>query len=182
MDEEILKICRKNKERGFKFLIEQYQQPLYWHIRRMLPGHDDAEDVLQETFLRAYRHWGSFKGTSKLSTWLYKIATNEVLRFLDKNKQMAVSIDELDKENAVWQQVTDEMDEETAERLRMLQKAIQQLPEKQRLVFNLRYYDELDYAEISEILDTQVETLKTNFFYAKENIKKYIQKNYYARV
>lgn len=182
MDEEILRITHVDKEKGFRCLIETYQQPLYWHIRRMLSCHDDAEDVLQETFLRAYRHWNSFKGTSKLSTWLYKIATNEVLRFLDKNKQVLLSIDELGPEDrSIGLEDRDQEDEE-AERLIMLQKAIRQLPEKQKLVFNLRYYDELDYAEIAEILDTQIETLKTNFFYAKENIKKYIQKNYYERL
>ena len=161
MDEEILKIVHLDKDKGFKCLIERFQEPLYWHIRRMLTCHEDAEDVLQETFLRVYRHLGSFKGDSKLSTWLYKIATNEVLRFIEKHKQS---------------------DDDTAEQLVWLQKAIRHLPEKQRLVFNLRYYDELEYAEISEILNTQVETLKTNFHYAKENIKKYIQKNYYERL
>ena len=148
----------------------------------MLSNHDDTEDVLQETFLRAYRHWGSFKGTSKLSTWLYKIATNEVLRFLDKNRQTLLSIDEVDPEGRLAGVEDKEQEDEEHERLLILQKAIRQLPEKQRLVFNLRYYDELDYAEIAEILDTQIETLKTNFFYAKENIKKYIQKNYYERL
>ena len=182
MDEEILRITHVDKEKGFRCLIETYQQPLYWHIRRMLSNHDDTEDVLQETFLRAYRHWGSFKGTSKLSTWLYKIATNEVLRFLDKNRQTLLSIDEVDPEGRLAGVEDKEQEDEEHERLLILQKAIRQLPEKQRLVFNLRYYDELDYAEIAEILDTQIETLKTNFFYAKENIKKYIQKNYYERL
>lgn len=182
MDEEILKITHVDKEKGFRCLIETYQQPLYWHIRRMLPGHDDAEDVLQETFLRAYRHWGSFKGTSKLSTWLYKIATNEVLRFLERNKQTLLSIEEVDPDGRLGGVEDREQEDEETERLLIVQKAIRQLPEKQRLVFNLRYYDKLDYAEIAEILDTQVETLKTNFFYAKENIKKYIQKNYDERL
>ena len=177
MDEEILQIADKDKEKGFRCLIERYQEPLYWHIRRMLPGHDDAEDVLQETFLRVYRHWNSFKGESKLSTWLYKIATNETLRFIEKNRQTLLSLDEMGRESLA--DVPDESpDDDNRERLALLQKAIRQLPEKQRLVFNLRYYDELDYVDISEILDTQVETLKTNFFYAKENIKKYIQKHY----
>ncbi len=181
MDEEILKIAHVDKEKGFKCLIERYQEPLYWHIRRMLAGHDDAEDVLQETFFRAYRHWDSFKGESKLSTWLYKIATNEVLRFIEKHKQRMISLDDMEHEG-VSELPDSDADDETDERLLWLQKAIRQLPEKQRLVFNLRYYDELDYAEIAEILNTQVETLKTNFFYAKENIKKYIQKNYYERL
>lgn len=181
MDEEILQIADKDKEKGFRCLIERYQEPLYWHVRRMLPGHDDAEDVLQETFLRAYKHWGSFKGSSKLSTWLYKIATNEALRFLEKNKHTLLPLDDLEQVPEVeWQD--NEADAESAERLVVLQKAIRQLPERQRLVFNLRYYDELDYADISEILETQVETLKTNFFYAKENIKRYIQKYYDERI
>ncbi len=181
MDEEILKIVHLDKDKGFKCLIERFQEPLYWHIRRMLTCHEDAEDVLQETFLRAYRHLGSFKGDSKLSTWLYKIATNEVLRFIEKHKQTMVALDDLERQYAYEVQDSGS-DDDTAEQLVWLQKAIRHLPEKQRLVFNLRYYDELEYAEISEILNTQVETLKTNFHYAKENIKKYIQKNYYERL
>lgn len=181
MDEEILKIAHLDKDKGFKCLIERFQEPLYWHIRRMLTCHEDAEDVLQETFLRVYRHLGSFKGDSKLSTWLYKIATNEVLRFIEKHKQTMVALDDLERQYAYEVQDSGS-DDDTAEQLVWLQKAIRHLPEKQRLVFNLRYYDELEYAEISEILNTQVETLKTNFHYAKENIKKYIQKNYYERL
>lgn len=181
MDEEILKIAHLDKDKGFKCLIERFQEPLYWHIRRMLTCHEDAEDVLQETFLRAYRHLDSFKGDSKLSTWLYKIATNEVLRFIEKHKQTMVALDDLERQYAYEVQDSGS-DDDTAEQLVWLQKAIRHLPEKQRLVFNLRYYDELEYAEISEILNTQVETLKTNFHYAKENIKKYIQKNYYERL
>ncbi len=181
MDEEILKIVHLDKDKGFKCLIERFQEPLYWHIRRMLTCHEDAEDVLQETFLRAYRHLDSFKGDSKLSTWLYKIATNEVLRFIEKHKQTMVALDDLERQYAYEVQDSGS-DDDTAEQLVWLQKAIRHLPEKQRLVFNLRYYDELEYAEISEILNTQVETLKTNFHYAKENIKKYIQKNYYERL
>lgn len=178
MDEEILELYRVDKEKGFRCLIEHYQQPLYWYIRRMLNTHADTEDVLQETFLRVYRHWSSFKGTSKLSTWLYKIATNEALRFIEKNKQNTIPLDEIGNENVLCEFCGGEADEETAMQLMMLQNAVRSLPEKQKLVFNLRYYDEMDYADIAEVLDTQVETLKTNFFYAKENIKKYIQKNY----
>lgn len=162
-------------------MIEKYQEPLYWHIRRMLVRHEDAEDVLQETFLRVYRYMNTFKGNSKLSTWLYKIATNEVLRFVEKHKQDMLALDDLEREYACEMQDS-VADDDTAEQQVWLQKAIRHLPEKQRLVFNLRYYDELEYAEISEILNTQVETLKTNFHYAKENIKKYIQKNYYERL
>lgn len=180
-EEDILDVYRLDKDKGFRCLVERYQQPLYWHIRRMLINHDDTEDVLQETFLRVYKHWNSFKGACKFSTWLYKIATNEVLRFIERNKGNCISLEEINKEEQ--QYASDkETDMEKLEKMVALQKAIQNLPEKQRLVFNLRYYDELDYNEISIILDTQVETLKTNFFYAKENIKKYIQKYYYERI
>lgn len=180
-EEDILDVYRLDKDKGFRCLVERYQQPLYWHIRRMLINHDDTEDVLQETFLRVYKHWNSFKGACKLSTWLYKIATNEVLRFIERNKENFISLEEINKEEQ--QYASDkETDIEKLEKMVALQKAIQNLPEKQRLVFNLRYYNELDYNEISIILDTQVETLKTNFFYAKENIKKYIQKYYYERI
>ena len=116
MDEEILKIVHLDKDKGFKCLIERFQEPLYWHIRRMLTCHEDAEDVLQETFLRVYRHLGSFKGDSKLSTWLYKIATNEVLRFIEKHKQTMVALDDLERQYAYEVQDSGS-DDDTAEQL-----------------------------------------------------------------
>ena len=176
MDEEILKIVHLDKDKGFKCLIERFQEPLYWHIRRMLTCHEDAEDVLQETFLRVYRHLGSFKGDSKLSTWLYKIATNEVLRFIEKHKQTMVALDDLERQYAYEVQDSGS-DDDTAEQLVWLQKAIRHLPEKQRLVFNLRYYDELDYEQIARILEGTPEAMKVNYHYAKDKIKEYILNN-----
>ncbi len=173
-EEEIIELFRADKEKGFRCLINYFQEPIYWHIRRMLDNHDDTEDVLQETFLRVYKHWKLFKRTSKLSTWIYKIATNEVFRFLEHNKQTKISIEDVG--NEIWTQLdeTDDSSEEL-ERTLLLEKAIRRLPERQQLVFNLRYYDRMEYSEMAVVLNTQIETLKTNFFYAKENIKKYLQ-------
>ena len=182
-DPELVKRLRDSStcRTAFGEVIARYSEPLYWQIRRMVEDHDDANDLLQNTFMKAWSSIENFRGEAKLSTWLYKIATNEVLRFIEKHKQTMVALDDLERQYAYEVQDSGS-DDDTAEQLVWLQKAIRHLPEKQRLVFNLRYYDELEYAEISEILNTQVETLKTNIHYAKENIKKYIQKNYYERL
>ena len=148
-------------ESGFRMLVEKFQSPMYWHIRRMIISHDDAEDVLQETFIKIFRHLDDFRAESSLSTWIYRIATNECIRFLNRRKEEAVS-EYVDYDNAMEVK---------------FQQAILTLPEKQRLVFNLRYYDELKYEEISKITDTKVETLKANYYFAKEKIKEYMTNN-----
>ena len=151
-EDKIREVWASNPERGFKLLIDFFQQPIYWHIRRLVVSHEDAEDILQEVFIRVFRHLPQFREESSLGTWIYRIATNECLRFLNMRKEQAVS--------AV-----------------KFQQAILMLPEKQRVVFNLRYYDELEYEEISRITDTKVDTLKVNYHYAKEKIKEYMINN-----
>ena len=140
-EDKIREVWASNPERGFKLLIDFFQQPIYWHIRRLVVSHEDAEDILQEVFIRVFRHLPQFREESSLGTWIYRIATNE--------NEMAVKF----------------------------QQAILMLPEKQRVVFNLRYYDELEYEEISRITDTKVDTLKVNYHYAKEKIKEYMINN-----
>ena len=137
-------------------------------------SHEDAEDVLQEVFIRVYRNLGQFRGESSLSTWIYRIATNESLRLLNRRKdEEAIPAEEVQEELIGKLKASDYIDYENELAVKF-QEAILSLPEKQRLIFNLRYYDELDYEEISRILDSKVDTLKVNYHYAKEKIKEYI--------
>ena len=149
-ENKIREACSSDRERGFKMLMNSFQVPIYNYIRRLVVSHEDAEDVLQEVFIRIFRHIDQFREESSLSTWIYRIATNESLRLLNGRK-------DYENELAV-----------------KFQEAILSLPEKQRLVFNLRYYDELEYDEIARVLDSKVDTLKVNYHYAKEKIKEYI--------
>lgn len=156
-------------------LMETFQQPVYWHIRRMVVSHDDAEDVLQETFIRIFRYLSDFRAESSLATWIYRIATNECIRFLNRRKEMAVSTEEV-QEELMGKLMASEYVDYDNEMAVKFQQAILTLPEKQRVVFNLRYYDDLSYEEISKITGSKVETLKSNYHFAKEKIKEYMTK------
>ena len=175
-EERICEECRKNPERGFKLLMDAYQQPMYWHIRRMVVSHEDAQDVLQETLIRIFRYLDDFRGESSLSTWIYRITTNECIRFLNKQKEEAVSTEEVQEELMNKLMASEYVDYDNAMEVKF-QQAILTLPQKQRVVFNLRYYDELTYEEISRITDSKVETLKANYHFAKEKIKAYMTEN-----
>ena len=155
-EDKIRQVYASDPKKGFKMLMDNFQVPIYNYIRRLVVSHEDAEDVLQEVFIRVYHNLGEFRGESSLSTWIYRIATNESLRLLIGKLKAS---DYIDYENELAVK---------------FQEAILSLPEKQRLIFNLRYYDELDYEEISRILDSKVDTLKVNYHYAKEKIKEYI--------
>ena len=155
-------------------LMDNFQVPIYNYIRRLVVSHEDAEDVLQEVFIRVYRNLDQFRGESSLSTWIYRIATNESLRLLNRRKdEEAIPAEEVQEELIGKLKASDYIDYENELAVKF-QEAILSLPEKQRLIFNLRYYDELDYEEISRILDSKVDTLKVNYHYAKEKIKEYI--------
>ena len=175
-DEKIRETCQADPERGFRMLVEKYQRSIYWHIRRMVVSHEDAEDVLQETFIRIFKYLNEFRADSSLSTWIYRIATNECYRFLDKKKEILVSTEEI-QADLMNKLMTSEYVDYDNEMEVKFQQAILTLPEKQRLVFNLRYYDELSYEEICQITDTKVDTLKANYHFAKEKIKKYMINN-----
>lgn len=159
----------------FEQVIATYQQPIYWHIRRMVVDHDDAQDVMQETFIKVYKGLCSLKQPDALKVWLYRIATNECLRHLDRRRETAMStidnsellMDSLMESNHV------DYDNEMAVKF---QKAILTLSDQQRLVFNLRYYDELPYEEISQLTGSSVDSLKVTYHNAKEKITKYIMK------
>ena len=177
-DNEIIVLMSQSQtsEKGLRAMMDIYQSRLYWHIRRLIVQHDVAQDVLQDTFIKAYQNFAQFKNDSKLYTWLYRIATNEALQQLAKMKKMQKA-DE-DAEQKLQKLVADNVEHDAEEIQILLQKAIQTLPEKQKLVFNIRYYDELPFEEISKILDMSVSTCKTNYHYAKEKIENYIKENH----
>lgn len=172
-ENKIREACASNPDKGFKLLMDNFQEPIYYYIRRIVVSHEDAEDILQEVFIRVFRHLDYFRNESSLSTWIYKIATNECLRFLNVRKKGVISAEEIQEELIGKLKASDYVDYENELAVKF-QEAILSLPEKQRLVFNLRYYDELEYEEIARILGSKVETLKVNYHYAKEKIKEYI--------
>ena len=171
-DEQIMELLRSDQtfERGFRLLMSQYRERLYWHIRRLVLVHEDADDVLQNTFIKIYRGILQFEGKSKLYTWLYRIATNEAITHLQsKARHASASLD--DSTVLVTNRLqADEWFDGDEIQVR-LQKAIVQLPEKQRLVFNLRYYEEMPYEEMSAMLDTSVGALKASFHHAVKKIE-----------
>ena len=164
----------KTQEKAFRALVNLYKERLYWHIRKILISHEDTNDVLQNTFIKIYRGIKNFKGDSKLFSWMYRIATNESITFLTKRaKEKNVSIDEYQL-NSLHSLQDDILFDGDAIQL-VLQKAIQKLPQKQRLVFNMKYFDNLKYDEISEIVGTSVGALKASYFHAVKKIKEEIE-------
>jgi len=162
------------KERAFTVIIKKYQEKLYWHVRRMVVDHDDANDVLQNVFIKVWNGLVNFREDSQLYTWLYRIATNECLTFLEQQKRKnAVSLNDIEEGLSNKVKADDNFD---ANRLEWkLQLAIQQLPEKQKLVFNLRYYDEMPYEEMSRVLDTSEGALKASYHHAAKKIEEFIK-------
>lgn len=163
-----------SKELAFKTLVKRYKEKLYWHIRKIVISHDDADDVLQNTFIKIFRNIDKFKGDSKLYTWMYRIATNESISFLNsKAKRNQVSNETLN-ENAIQNLVADAYFEGDEIQLK-LQKAIAQLPRIQQLVFNMRYFDDIKYKDMSSILETSEGALKASYHIAVKKIKTYLQ-------
>ncbi len=167
---------RSNSVEAFDRLIEQYGDRLYWHIRRVVVQHEDAEDALQETFTRAYLSIGDFRGEtdSSLTAWLYRIATSVAIKSLNKRKRWVFSsIDSL--RGDLLATFEHELDPSADEIVVRLQRAVWALPTKQRLVFNMRYYDELSFEEISQATGQSVSTLKSNYHYAVQKIKEQVR-------
>lgn len=164
------------RERAFNTIIKKHQEKLYWHIRRMVINHEDANDVLQNTFIKAWNYLEGFRGDSNLYTWMYRIATNETLTFLEKEKKRkALSLDEDDETSPIYKlRAQPGFDVNKLEW--KLQQAIQSLPEKQRIVFNLRYYDEMPYEEMSKVLDTSTGALKASYHHAVKKVEDFIKK------
>lgn len=166
----------EQQNKAFQQLMTKYQERLYMHIRRMVHEHYDADDVLQNTFIKVYRGIGKFKGESGLYTWLYRIATNECLTFLKKKKKRtSMSIESED--NHIAQQLKADTWFDGNEAQRLLKAAITTLPNKQQLVFNMRYYDEMSYQNISELVGTSVGALKASYHHAAKKIESFIKKN-----
>jgi RNA polymerase sigma-70 factor (ECF subfamily) len=175
-DEQILSLLKNETsyEKGFRTLMEKYQERLYWHIRKMVYEHDDANDVIQNTFIKVYRSIERFEGKSQLYTWLYRIATNESITFLNKKKKkQTTSID--DGETNLSNRLKADEYFDGDEIQMQLQLALERLPEKQRMVFNMRYFDEMSYADISEVLETSVGALKASYHHASKKIESYLK-------
>ncbi|MFV0392588.1 MAG: RNA polymerase sigma factor [Paludibacteraceae bacterium] len=159
----------------FSEIVRTYQERLYWHIRQMVLVHDDANDVLQNTFLKAWKGLENFRGDSQVSTWLYRIATNETLTFLaQKRMRNVLSMDEAEDLLLNNMQTDSYFDGDEAQL--SLQKAILTLPEKQRLVFNMRFYEEMPYEKMSEILETSVGALKASYHHAVKKVENFLRK------
>src|SRR5262249_44237679 len=164
----------EKKEGAFTAIIKKYQEKLYWHIRRMVVEHEDANDVLQNVFIRVWNGLENFREDSQLYTWLYRIATNECLTYLEQQKKRSsISLSEVESGLSNKIKADKHFD---ANRLEWkLQLAMQQLPEKQRIVFNLRYYDEMPYEEMSKVLETSEGALKASYHHAVKKIEDYIK-------
>lgn len=163
-------------EKGYRLLLDKYQDRIYGLVKRMVTDSDDAEDVVQNTFIKVFRNIGSFEGKSQFFTWLYRIASNESITFLQqKSRKLVSSLDASDS----WEMQKMRADElvDGEEIRQKLDRAIQQLPDKQKMVFNLRYFEEMSYEEMSEILETSVGALKASYHHAVKKIEQYIQGN-----
>ncbi|WP_111598637.1 RNA polymerase sigma factor [Chitinophaga skermanii] len=175
-DKEILALYRKegNKEKGFTIIVQKYTERLYWHIRRLLVDHEDANDVLQNVFIKVWRNLDGFREDSQLYTWLYKIATNECLSFLEQQKRKSV-LSLSDVETGLNNKLQADAHFDANKLEWKLQKAIISLPEKQRVVFNLRYYDEMPYEQMSQVLDTSEGALKASYHHAVKKIEDFMR-------
>lgn len=170
-DNDILHLLKRDLNKGFRLVVETYSIKLYWHIRRIVILHEDANDALQNTLINAWRNIGEFKNNSTLYTWLYSIATNEALTLLNKRKKsLSVPLDNISSfflnslEGSTW------FDGDEGQK--KLQDAILQLPEKQRIVFNLKYFDEMTYEDMSKVLKTSEGALKASYHFAVKKIEK----------
>ena len=174
-EREVLALLQdeSTQRQGFERIVAHYSEPLYWQIRRIVLSHDDANDLLQNTFIKAWTSIGYFRGEAKLSTWLYRIALNECLTFLARQKAAStISLD--DPEAAALQKLEGDVYFSGDQAQLLLQKALLTLPEKQRMVFNLKYYQEMKYEEMSEIFGTSVGALKASYHHAVKKIEKFL--------
>lgn len=163
----------QTQQAAFSELVKEYSEPLYWQIRKIVLGHDDANDVLQNTFIKVWTSIDNFRGDSKLSTWLYRIAVNEAITFLNKQRtQNNISVDDADTFLMSKLESDEYFDGDEAQL--KLQKAILTLPEKQRIVFNMKYFNEMKYEDMSEILETSVGALKASYHHAVKKIEDFL--------
>jgi len=164
----------ETQAKAFEVLVNTYKERLYWHIRRIVLNHDDTDDVLQNTFIKVFKNIDGFKGDSKLYSWMYRIATNEALTFLKKkSKKLGISNSEM--QNKMVSNLQADVYFDGDEIQLKLQQAIATLPEKQKLVFNMKYYQEMKYEEISEILNTSVGGLKASYHLAVKKVESFLK-------
>lgn len=177
-DQKILELCRKaeSSNYGFNLLVQKYQEKVYLHIRRLVINHSDADDVVQDTFIKVWKNLEKFRSESNLFTWIYRIATNEAMSFLQKKKRKYL-FTTIDFNTKLSKNLEDDSYFTGDEIQLKLQNALLTLPDKQRLVFNMKYYDELKYEEMSEITGTSTGALKASYHIAVKKIEKYIINN-----
>ena len=176
-DEQILLLLKEDsgKDKGFRMLMTNYQDMLYRHIRSILKNHEDSNDVLQNTFIKVYRNIGKFEARSSLYTWIYRIATNEALTHVSKNKKMKLFFNKEDDYNGLENTLIAKESPDAYKVRELLQQAIAILPEKQRSVFSLRYFEEMSYRQMSEVMDTSEGALKASFHHAVKKIEHYFK-------
>ena len=176
-DSDLIESFCKGNQNAFNFIVRKYQKKIYWVIRKMVVEHDDADDITQEVFLKLYRSLGDFRGESKFFTYLYKIAINYSLNHLNRNKKILSR--KVDMDNSYFKSPDKIADENftSKERTKLLEEAIKSLPVQQRAVFNMRYYDNLTYEEISTILDKSVGGMKANYFHAIKKLEKFLKQH-----
>jgi len=164
----------QTKEKAFRTLVTNYKERLYWHIRKIVISHDDADDVLQNTFIKIFKGIDKFKQESQLYSWMYRIATNESISFINKRARES-NVDISDYQHSLASNLNSDMYFDGDEIQIILQKAIKRLPTKQQLVFNMKYFDNLKYKDISQILETSEGALKASYFHAVRKIEEYIK-------
>ena len=173
-DNELLELFRNgNSHHAFNLIVKKYQQRVYSHVRHMVIDHDDANDLTQNTFIKVWNNLSTFREDAQLFTWIYRIATNECLNFL-KNKRKRFFLPVADVESELAEKLTQEPSLKGDAIEMKLQKAILLLPEKQRLVFNMRYYNEMKYEATTEVLGTSVGALKASYHHAVQKIENYL--------
>lgn len=177
MDEtELLLLLEKDVNSGFRLLVKRYSQPIYWHIRKIVYSHADADDITQNVFIKVFQNLSGFKRNSSLKTWIYKIATNESLNFINSAAQKKnIRSDELVIQ--LSSQLKDDNFFDGDEIQFKLQQAIAELPEKQRIVFNMKYFDNIKYEDMSEILETSVGALKSSYHHASKKVEQFLLAN-----
>lgn len=164
----------KTRNLAFQTLVNKYKERLYWHIRKIVMDHDDADDILQNTFIKVWRSVDKFREESSLYTWLYRIATNESLTFINSNKRRSM-IPMNDTSEFLMNNLESDVYFDGDEIQLRLQEAILKLPEKQRIVFNLKYFEEMKYEDMSRVLDTSVGALKASFHHAAKKVEEYLK-------
>lgn len=174
-DNELLDSFKNGNQNAFNLIVRKYQKKVYWIIRKMVLDHDDADDITQEVFLKLYRSLGDFRGESKFFTYVYKIAVNFSLNHINKNKKINMRKSDIDNVNIRSLDISADEEMNSKERTLILEEAIKSLPEQQRAVFNMRYYDNLTYEEISSIMNKSTGGMKANYFHAVKKLGKFLK-------